>query len=279
MVFLKKISHQTKQFITQVRNDNLLHLAASLSYSTLISIVPFLIVTFYILSLFPQFHGIGHIIQKLLLNYFVSGLNHTIEQQLNHFVDQMSQLKIINISALVMVNLLMMNTLVNAFDSIWHSKTRYSIALSSLFHLLILLFSPIVFACLLLLGPYLASLHFLHFYQAGEPLLKHIQHPFMALLPQLSAWLVFTLFNWLIPSEKVRFKWALLCGFITMLLFVIAKFSFVIYLQNVHTYQLIYGTLATIPLFLFWIYISWTIILLGVLLCKQLHGAPSWHKN
>jgi len=168
VVFFKKVSHQTKRFITQVRNDNLLHLAASLSYSTLISIVPFLIVTFYILSLFPQFHGIGQIIQKLLLNYFVSGLNHTIEQQLNHFIDQMSQLKIINISALVIVNLLMMNTLVNAFDSIWHSKTHYSTALSSLFHLLILLFSPIVFACLLLLGPYLASLHFLHLL----PLLK-----------------------------------------------------------------------------------------------------------
>ena len=271
MSFLHKATNQCRHFIRRIHEDNLFHLAASLSYSTLLTLVPFLIVTFYVLSLFPLFKGLGGTIQHLLLNYFVSGLSQSINSQLNHFVSQMGQLKLINISALVIVNLLMMNALVSTFDRIWHTKIQYNIALSTVVHVLIILLAPIIFASLLLLGPYLASLHFFQLHQSGDHFIRNIQHPITSILPQLSALFVFTLFNWLLPSCKVKFKYALLCGFITMALFELAKQAFVIYLSHVHTYQLIYGTLATIPLFLFWIYISWVIILLGTLICHLLH--------
>ena len=268
---LKTVQHNLQQFTKQTIDDNVFHLAASLAYSTLLTLVPFLIVIFYILSLFPIFNGLGNKIQYLLLQYFVSGLSHSINQQLNHFVSQMSQLKLINIGALVVVNLLMMHALVSAFDQIWHTKMKYSIAISSLLHILTLLLAPIIFACLLLLGPYLASLHFAHLHRIGEHVIQTIKQPLSPLLPHFSAFVVFTLFNWLIPSAKVKFKYAVLCGFVTMLFFELAKSLFIVYLGHVHTYQLIYGTLATIPLFLFWIYISWTVILLGAVLCYRLH--------
>ena len=55
-------------------------------------------------------------------------------------------------------------------------------------------------------------------------------------------------------------------GAISTVLFQLVKYGFGVYLTHMSTYRILYGALATIPLFLIWLYFSWTIILLGALI-------------
>lgn len=93
------------------------------------------------------------------------------------------------------------------------------------------------------------------------------------LLPYFAAGLVFTLFNWLLPSCRVKLRYALVGGIMTAVLFEGVKVVFSLYFRYFPTYRLIYGAFAAIPIFLIWIYVSWIIILLGALVCCNVQSA------
>ena len=59
-----------------------------------------------------------------------------------------------------------------------------------------------------------------------------------------------------------------------MILFELAKWGFVQYLSYFPTYRLVYGALATIPIFLVWIYLSWTLVIFGTLIGHILQTKP-----
>jgi len=252
------------QLIRRFYSDNITRSAASLSYSTLLALVPFLIVMYYILAPFPLFKGIDTQIQHFIVNNFVSDLATNVNAQLSVFLKQMSTLRWTNILALAVVNILMMFNLVQAYNSIWHVRLRYNYALAFLFYAIVLLISPLVFASLLFLGPYLASIKLL----LGSGIYGYVSKPFLKLIPFFSAVVVFTLFNWLLPSTKVKLRYAFVCGSVTAILFDAAKYLFAYYVKYFSSYKMIYGALAIIPFFLVWIYLSWLIILLGALMCN-----------
>ena len=81
--------------------------------------------------------------------------------------------------------------------------------------------------------------------------------------PYVIIWLLLTLLYIIIPNKKVRFKPALVAGIIAGTLYQIVQWAFIKFQIGVTGYNAIYGSLAALPLFLAWIHISWTIILLG----------------
>jgi membrane protein len=80
---------------------------------------------------------------------------------------------------------------------------------------------------------------------------------------------VFSLFFVLVPNRKVRIKHALIGAFLSTVLFEVAKSLFVAFVSNAN-YKVIYGALATVPIFLFWLYIVWTVVLFGASLAASL---------
>ena len=78
--------------------------------------------------------------------------------------------------------------------------------------------------------------------------------------------ILFTGLNWVLPAVRVPFRAALIAGIVTDILFEIAKYGFSIYIYHVATYRLLYGALATVPVFLIWLYVSWITILFGTLI-------------
>lgn len=253
-------------------SDGCSYRAASLAYSTLLSLVPLLMITFFILSYFPIFQGTGNAIQHFILINFVADSANLIAQKLNVFIQQVQVLTWTSILSLVFVSLLMMYNLVRAFNAIWHVKMQRHLAISFAIYLLILLVSPLVFGILMLVSSYLATLPLI----AGAKITLFIKKPFLIILPYLSAFITFTFFNWVLPSTRVRIRYAVIAGFITTVLFELAKYLFTLYLTYFPSYRVIYGALAAIPLFLIWLYVSWSIILLGALICNVLMmGIPT----
>jgi membrane protein len=79
-----------------------------------------------------------------------------------------------------------------------------------------------------------------------------------------------------IPNCKVRIGHALFGGIVAALLFELAKRGFALYITTVPTYKLVFGTFATIPIFLVWIYLSWLVVLFGA---EIVHGFTDYHPD
>ena len=242
--------------------------AASLTFTTLLSIVPLVIFTFYIFSFFPILQNAGHQIEQFILHNFVASSANIISQELQNFVSQTHTLSWTTIVSLISIALLMIFNIVDAVNGVWHVKMHRDSIFSFIIYLIILVVAPIVFAILLLISSYLTTL----------PLLSHfieidvVRKPFISVSPFLIEWVVFSLFHWMIPSCRVYFRYALIAGLITTILFEVAKWGFVLYFHYFSTYQLVYGALAIIPIFFIWIYVSWLIIILGALICQLLQA-------
>ena len=221
-------------------------------------------VSFYALSFFPILKGSGEALQQFILANFVADSASVIAQYLNTFLQQIRVLSWTSFLSLGFVSLLMIYNMVRAFNKIWHVKLRRYVALSFVIYLLILLATPLFFGVLMLVSSYLASLPLI----SGTKASLFIKKPVLVVLPYLSAFITFSFFNWVLPSTRVRVWHAVIAGFITTFLFELAKYLFTFYLTYFPTYRLIYGALATILIFLIWIYVTWSIILLGALICS-----------
>jgi membrane protein len=85
----------------------------------------------------------------------------------------------------------------------------------------------------------------------------------LSLMPVIISTCAFTLLYALVPNRPVPLRHAIAGGLVAALLFELAKRGFALYVTAFPTYQTIYGALAAVPIFLIWIYLSWSVTLLG----------------
>lgn len=258
---LKRTGKRIVYFYQRFLDDGISYRAASLAYTTLLAIVPLMIVVFTVLSAFPFFTGVAEKIQQIVLNNFVAGSAQVISKQLNDFLTHVGKLSWLNLSFLFVVGVLMMYNIQCAFDAIWRSERHFRWSLSFLVYFLVLLLSPLVLGALVVLGVFVSKLPWVENFIT----VSYIHKPLLSVFPFVLIFATFTMINWALPSCKVRIAHAIFGGVMTTVLFELAKCGFAIYLAHFHTYRILYGTLATIPIFLVWLYVSWTIILFGAL--------------
>lgn len=263
---IKQTWHIIQYLYERFFEDGCSYRAASLAYTSLLSLVPLMMISFYILSFFPVFKGTGQMLQGFILKHFIAGSATAIDAALNEFLKNISKLSWMNLLSLCGVSLLLVYNMVRAFNAIWHVEMQRHLALAFIIYLLVLLLSPLIFGVLFLFSSYVASIPLLE----GLPFTYILKKPFFIIFPYIAAFIVFTFFNWILPSCKVRLTDAAIAGFVTTIFFEIAKYAFSFYLSYFPTYQLIYGALSTIPIFLIWLYVCWMIILFGAILCNAL---------
>jgi membrane protein len=240
--------------------------AAALTYTTLLSIVPLMVVSVTILSFFPVFQLVNSQIQNFILHHFIATSGQTIQAYLEHAASHTHHLSRIGFISLFITALLMIFNIEYAFNEIWHvEKSRRGI-IAFFLYWAILLITPILIGITFVIGYYLTSVPLIAL--AINPLLTN---PFSVLVTSfLLSTIIFFLFYKILPNCYVPTKYALSSALIAAILFEIAKFSFTFYIAHFTAYTLIYGALATIPIFLIWLYISWVIILLGAVMCRVL---------
>ncbi|MCX7120931.1 MAG: YihY family inner membrane protein [Gammaproteobacteria bacterium] len=242
--------------------------AASLTLTTLLSIVPLMIFTFYLLSFFPLLNHSGVQIEQFIVTHFVASSAAVISQYMQDFLLHAHILSWMNVLALIFIAALLIFNIIDTVNGVWHIKTHRHWAISFFLYLVLIFIAPLILALLLLAGSTISSLFLLsHLVEVDV-----VQKPFMSVTPFLIEWVAFSLFHWIMPSCRVYFRYALMAGLITTLLFEMAKWGFAEYLHYFSTYQLVYGALATIPIFFIWMYMSWLIVILGALICNMLQS-------
>lgn len=230
--------------------------AASLAYTTLLSLVPLFAVAFYVLTVIPPFKTLNIIIQNFILSNFVADSAQIVQQYFQQFVAQTWDLSIVSFSFLLISAVLLVFTMEKHFNAIWEVKQHRNGFWAFFLYIGIIAIVPLLIGTGIIATSTLTSLPFLSNILA--------QHNFILYLPYLATFIALAFLYLLLPNCKVPYSAAFIATLSATFLFELAKQGFTIYIIKLANYKIIYGALAVIPIFLIWLYISWVIILFGV---------------
>lgn len=152
-----------------------------------------------------------------------------------------------------------------ALNHIWRVKTQRNLILRLATHIMIWVFIPVLIMLSISLTTWFTSLPYL------SDLSIHVSK-FSHILPWLTSAIALFLLYFFVPNTKVPFKNAVLAAMFAGVLFEISKWGFTVYITKVAMYEKLYGTLAALPVFMIWVFISWAIVLWGATFCATLQS-------
>ena len=232
--------------------------AAALTYTTLLSLVPLMTVTLAVFSAFPVADRVYEMIQDFVFQNFVPTSSEVLQQHLSEFSAKASRLTGTGAVFLVVVALLMMSNIDRALNAIWEVKTQRSFASKFLIYWAVLSLGPILIGASVVVTSYIVSLPIM-----SEATSTGFGRRVLGLAPVAASAVAFTMMYTVVPNRRVRLAHALAGGVFAAVLFEVAKRGFGFYITQFPTYEAIYGALATIPIFLVWLYLTWVVVLLG----------------
>src|SRR5882762_3243646 len=249
------LAHVFRRF----NQDRCLQIASSLTFTTLLALVPLVTITLGLMAAFPVFSGLGeHIHAFLLANMLPEKAGRVVTGYIEQFSGRAGQLTALGTAVLAIAAFMMMFTIEHAFNSIWRVSRPRSVAQRILIYWATLTLGPVLIGASLSMTSYIvgASLGLSRQIPlAGSAILGFV--PFVLTCP------AFTLLYYFVPNRPVRPRHALIGGLVAGLAFEIMKRSFALYIAKFPTYTLVYGAFAVIPIFLLWIYLSWVVIIIG----------------
>ena len=238
--------------------------AGSLTYNTVLAIVPALAMLFAI----GRGFGFQNLLQSELFRYFPAQ-QQALESALKYvdnYLSQASQGAFIGIGLVFLLWTLhsLMSNVEDTFNYVWGVTKRRSVLRKFTDYSAILLLLPLMMICSAGISIFLSDA-VQHLFQ-GNPL-SPMAHRLLSFTPTLISWIIFTAAYYIIPNTKVRFKGALVAGILCGTLFQGVQWLFVTGQLYVSKYNAIYGSFAFLPLMLVWLQLSWLISLAGVVLC------------
>lgn len=240
--------------------------AASLAYTTLLSLVPLVTVAITLFAAFPVFADLMAQVKIFLLTNMVPEMaGKIITVYMVQFSEKAARLTMIGIAFLVITALLLIQTIDRAFNTIWRVRQQRAFLHRFLTYWAVLTVGPLLLGASLSITYYLVTLSL--GYVKHIPLIGEIS---LRLVPTLLMTLTFALLYFAVPNRYVPFKHALVGGLVAGIGFELMKKAFAWYITSFPTYKLVYGAFAAFPIFLLWIYVSWLVILIGAVIAAAL---------
>ncbi len=260
--FLQQRWFQFSKFlIRHFFEDNCQQKAASLTYTTLLSIVPMLTVLLMILSSVPALASVRAQIYEVIYSNLLPQSSLQVSQYINNFAEKSSNLTIVGAMFLFITTIMTLTTIERAFNQIWRVGNRSGGIKSMLRYWTIVTLGPLVLGTAFLASSTVQSLSFLNRQIAGYG----IDWSFWVQVVSIGITVAgFMGMYWFIPKARVPFKNAAIAGVIVAIVFELLKHIFGTVMSNFTSYEAIYGAFAALPIFLLWIFLSWNLILLGV---------------
>jgi membrane protein len=250
------------------RDDRLGQTAGSLTFTTLIALVPLLTVMLAIFTAFPMFASFQDALQKYFLQSLVPDtIAKPVLGALTQFSSKAHKLGGAGLVALVVSALALMLTIDRTLNAIWRVRKPRPIAQRVLVYWAAITLGPLVLGVSLSLTSYAisASRGLVGTMPGGVRLLLDIVE--FGLLAATMA----GLFHY-VPNTHVRWRHAAAGGLFVAAGFEVAKRVLGWYVSSVGSYSTVYGAFATAPIFLLWLYTGWVIVLLGAVVAAY---APS----
>jgi membrane protein len=259
LIITKKI---TLELVKRFSEDHCFSTAASLSYTTLLALVPFATVVFSVLSLFPVSEYWSNTMEKFLYDNFVPAAGETVRGYIHEFSTQAGKLTAVGLVFLLFSSLSLLATIEDAFNDIWKVTKGRKWFQRLLVYWALLTLGPVLIAVSLSMSSALLSTTFL----SSQGLIASFTETLLRYLPILLELCAFMLFYQSIPNQEVKISDSFIGALVATILFEITKFGFGFWILNFNSYEVIYGALATIPVFFVWVYLCWIVMLVGALI-------------
>ena len=248
------------------RADRLGLTASSLTFTTTIALVPLMTVALAIFSAFPMFGKLQVALQRWLVESLVpDNIARQVLGYLTQFAGQASRLGSLGVVVLFVTALALVLTIDHTLNGIWRVRQRRPLAQRVLLYWSTMTLGPLLLAASVGLTSLALS--------ASKGLLGGVPGGVGFLLDTLQYLMLAAgaaaLYHF-VPYTPVKWSHAWIGGFFVATVLEVAKKLLVLYLGKVPTYSVVYGTFATVPILLVWIYLAWVIVLFGAVVTAYL---------
>ncbi|MDD2898890.1 MAG: YhjD/YihY/BrkB family envelope integrity protein [Desulfuromonadaceae bacterium] len=233
--------------------------ASALTYTTVLSLVPFLAIAFSVLK------GLGaqNALEPILQN-FAGDSQDTISRIIAYVNNtNMKSMGAIGLVMLIVTVISLMGSIEEAFNAVWGVRETRSVQRRFSDYMSVIIVGPILLIAATSMTSSLQSQWMLQWLIQNTYLGDAILLLFR-LLPYLSVWIAMVFLYIFIPNTRIRFASAVTGGVIAGTAWELAQWGYFHFQVGVANYNAIYGTLSALPIFLVWIYTSWLIVLFGL---------------
>ena len=260
-----------KQLWERNRGLNLNQIAASLAFTTTLSLVPMLTIATILIGYLPSVIQVKKVFRAWLLDASMpGGINQQVFTYLDQFSTKARGLTFVGLIGLVITTIMTLAVIEAAFNQIFKVQERRPLLKKVVIYSAATILGPV----LLGLGIYLSGVLF----SASEGWIEAISFGFRlmaAIAPIFLAIAVYTVVYKFLPYSKILWSDAFSGAFFAALSFEFMKFGYAIFLSHTAFYTTVYGAFAIFPLGLLWIYMTWWITLAGAILVANLPNIRS----
>lgn len=244
--------------------------AAALSYHTIFGIVPLAIMVLLIFQSFPAYKAVGDRFKAKVYNELrldikypnpdkpgeVLAASDRLDEMVNGFFAGLNDGRIALVSTIIILwaAIGLLSTIERSFNNIWHVGKGRNILHRVINYWAILTLGPLLLGAGIYASAWFSTLTELQRKANIAP----------AIVSYCIAVVVFFLLYYVLPNTKVQAKAAIWGALVAAFVWSLAKWGFSVYVTKLIPYSEVYGVLGLIPLTIFWIYVSWLIVLFGL---------------
>ena len=248
------------------REDHLALTASSLTFTTVLALVPFFTVALAVFSAFPMFGTLQGVLQRWLVDSLVpDSISRQVLGYLTQFSSKASRLGVVGLTVLLVTTLMLFLTVDRTLNTIWRVREPRSLGQRVLVYWAGLTLGPLVLGASLATTSYvISSSRGLASGLPGSVQLFFDSFEFLLLAGGMAA-----IYHY-VPNTQVKWSHAWVGGLLVAAGIELAKKILSYYLAFVPTYSVVYGAFATVPILLIWMYVAWLILLLGAVVTAYL---------
>ena len=247
----------------QMKKAQIFTIASSLAYTTILSIIPLLAVSFAIFNAFGGMQKLYKTLEPLVLENLAQGTSDEVISLLRQFIGNTNAgaIGLGGLVGLILTSMSMLSSAERAINTVWQARLSRG-----------LLQRIYAYWFLITLGPLGLSVAVGFATSSNLPLSWLFPHG--TGLAIIAVGIFFFIYKW-VPHVTVKSWCAMVGALVATFFWVLARSGYSLYTTKVVSYNKVYGSLGAIPIILLWIYIMWTILLGGAALTAALQKQGS----
>lgn len=257
----------------RAKNDDVLRVASSLAYTSLIAIVPLFAIGLAIFSAFPAFDGVRGQLEEFLFNNLAPSFEQDINTYFASIVKNAGQLTTVGVAGIAVTSILLLSTIENSFNYIFKVNQPRHITTKITLYWTVITLGPLLLGTAFSMRGYLFALQRI----MGNGETSQIFFGYM--IPPLMTILCLMLVYAFVPNKKIKFTNALAGAIVAVFLFWVLRQAFGLAVVKNATYKTLYGALATVPILLVWMYASWAVVLFGAVVTAAMEEFRGYNSH
>lgn len=242
--------------------------AASLTFLSLLAIVPVVSIAISLLGALPMLAELRlSAMQFIATNLFLPSFSDTIVGYLNQFAEKVGELSALGAAVFFATAFSALRTIDDTLNRLWDTGRPRSLVRRMTIYWTFLTLGPVLLAA----GTAVNTLVFSEWMSGVS--LPALETAWVALLPWLTTIGGLTLLYRMVPNAPVGWRDALLGAIVATLALELLKRGMGMQLARLPTYTIVYGAFAALPIFFIWIFLLWLTVLGGALVVASL---PAW---